>query len=96
MKNRVTAMPGNFRFRFYSGSVNPHTGVKGNDTNAETEHTYFEYATTWIAFEIIAPLFNPAVSPAERILCHFKFAITILHEFTVSRIPILPSRCNPS
>jgi hypothetical protein len=81
-----------FRFRVYSGSVNSHTGLKGDDTNAETEHAYFEVATIWIAFEIIAPLFNPTVSPAERILCHFKFAITIVHEFTVSRIPDLPGR----
>jgi hypothetical protein len=93
MKNRVSAMLDRYRFRVYSGSVNPHTGLKGDDTNAETEHAYFEVATIWIAFEMIAPLFNPTVSPAERILCHFKFAITIVHEFTVSRIPNLPGRC---
>lgn len=86
MKKRVSEMMDQFRFRLFSGSIDPNTGRKSDAKNGVTEHSHFEEATIWIAFETIAPLFNPAVSPAERILCHFKFAVTVVHEFTVSRL----------
>lgn len=39
---------------------------------------------TWFSFELLAPLLDGRISVAERMLCHFRVAVTLLHEFSVS------------
>ncbi|KAE9369105.1 hypothetical protein N431DRAFT_346193 [Stipitochalara longipes BDJ] len=40
-----------------------------------------EGAIVWISFETIEPLLNDRITAAERLLCHFRFGVTLFHEF---------------
>jgi hypothetical protein len=92
MNSRFNDMvDGDFRFRIGSGCVSPHTGLRAAyNRSAETEHEYQEDSTIWVAFETISPLLDKRISVAERMLCHFKLGVTIIHEFSVSRFQCAP------
>lgn len=72
-------------FVIVSGDVDPHTGVKSAyNRTAETDFQQLGPSITWIACETLAPLLDPRISSAERMLCHFKLGVTLVHEFCVS------------
>ncbi len=74
----------NLEFRLVSGHVDPETGVKLLGPRCGlTDFTYYRPATIYISFETLTPLLNKTITPAERLLCHFKFGTTVAHEFIV-------------
>jgi hypothetical protein len=87
MKARFDDMVhGNFRFRIGSGCVSPHTGLRAAyNRNGEAEPEQQEDTPIWIAFETISPLFDTRITVAERMLCHFKLGVSIMHELCVSQ-----------
>ena len=63
--------------------ISPDTGlVRCRTVNAETESQQGP-TITWFSIELLSPLVDKRVSVAERMLCHFRVAVTLLHEFTV-------------
>ena len=69
-----------------SGDLDPHIGVKSAyNRTAETDFQQLGPAITWVACGTLAPLLDPRISVAEKLLCHFKLGATIVHEFCVSK-----------
>lgn len=77
-------MKGKYKFRIGSGDLDPSTGVyNAYNRNAETEHEH-KGTFSYIALEMLAPLFDNRISVAERMLIHFKLGVTLVHELCVS------------
>ena len=55
----------------------------GEDENGKTMFGNEEDAIIWMAYETLEPLLNDRITPAERLLCHFRLGVTLFHEFVV-------------
>jgi hypothetical protein len=79
------------------------SGWEGTGPNLSYCSGITHQATAWqgttcnISFQLLEPLISPIgpyLTPAERVICQFQVAVTILHEFTarvppLSRFPML-------
>ncbi|KAE8445237.1 hypothetical protein EG329_013609 [Mollisiaceae sp. DMI_Dod_QoI] len=81
-QEKFAALAKNIEFHLMSEYVSPESGLEREWTvNAETESQREGPTITWFSFELLAPLLDGRISVAERMLCHFRVAVTLLHEF---------------
>lgn len=77
----------NIEFHLGSERREPHTALERPwRVLAETVSQYDGPTIIWFSTEILEPLLSPNITTAERMLCHFRVASTVIHEFTVSRL----------
>lgn len=86
-QQEFASMTKNIEFYLMSEYISPHTGLERKWTvAAETEPFQEGPSIIWFSIELVAPLLDQRISYAERMLCHFRIAVSLVHEFTVSLI----------
>lgn len=74
-------------FHLVSEHTDPYTGLERDYlVQGETASQLFGDTIVWFGYELLAPLLDKRITISERMLCHFRIASTLLHEFTVSII----------
>ncbi|PMD31642.1 hypothetical protein L207DRAFT_591589 [Hyaloscypha variabilis F] len=85
MRQKINFLSTKIQFNLASGLSE---GKKGNfvvDEGVTHPATAWQSTICFLSCHLLEPLLQPTnqkITPAERILCHFQIAITILHEFT--------------
>ncbi|KUJ16909.1 uncharacterized protein LY89DRAFT_782153 [Mollisia scopiformis] len=82
-RDRLKKMAKSIEFHLTSERVDPHTSLRRQWTMiGETESQTDGPTIVWIGIETLEPLLNPQITRAERMLCHFRVACTVIHEFS--------------
>jgi hypothetical protein len=94
MRQKINFLSTKIQFNLASGLSE---GKKGNfvvDEGVTHPATAWQSTICFLSCHLLEPLLQPTnqkITAAERILCHFQIAITLLHEFTVSSSTFLVS-----
>ena len=76
-------------FHINSGFIDPDNSLNVSWSHAVTWNNPVENGRVWIplSLELIEPFFYESLSEAERMICHFELALTLIHA-TAARFPI--------
>ena len=85
--HKMTILSQGIQFNIASGVEDGRTEHTWGSTDGLTdERQVWQHTICNISYQLLEPLIPPMnekITPAERAVCHFQVAMTILHEFTV-------------
>jgi hypothetical protein len=85
--HKMTILSQGIQFNIASGVEDGRTEHTWGSTDGLTdERQVWQHTICNISYQLLEPLIPPMngkITPAERAVCHFQIAMTIVHEFTV-------------